>query len=146
MGNKLVIVESPAKARTIGKILGSDYNLLASMGHVRDLPERSLGVDVKDNFKPEYIVTRSNTMKSLNAAAKNADEIYLATDPDREGEAIAWHLQETLAKKTKAGFSRVEFHEITKTAINKAFDSPREIDIDLVDSQQARRIIDRLVG
>jgi DNA topoisomerase I len=146
MGNKLVIVESPAKARTIGKILGSDYNLMASMGHVRDLPERSLGVDVKNNFNPEYTVTKSGTIKTLNAAAKNADEIYLATDPDREGEAIAWHLKEILSKKTKGDFSRVEFHEITKTAINKAFDAPREIDLNLVDSQQARRILDRLVG
>ncbi len=146
MENKLVIVESPAKARTIGKILGNDYNLMASMGHVRDLPERSLGVDVKNNFDPGYVVTKSTTMKALNAAAKNASEIYLATDPDREGEAIAWHLKEVLSKKTKADFSRVEFHEITKTAINRAFESPREIDSDLVDSQQARRILDRLVG
>jgi len=146
MENKLVIVESPAKARTIGKILGNGYNLMASMGHVRDLPERSLGVDVKNNFDPGYVVTKSSTMKALNAAAKNADEIYLAPDPDREGEAIAWHLKEVLSKKTKAIFRRVEFHEITKTAINRAFDSPREIDSNLVDSQQARRILDRLVG
>ncbi len=144
--NKLVIVESPAKARTIGRILGNDYNLMASMGHVRDLPERSLGVDVKNNFTPEYTVTRSNTMKTLNSAAKNAGEIYLATDPDREGEAIAWHLKEVLSKKSKADFSRVEFHEITRNAINKAFETPREIDFNLVDSQQARRILDRLVG
>ena len=146
MGNKLVIVESPAKARTIGKILGDDYILMASMGHVRDLPERSLGVDVNNEFTPDYKITKSKTMQALNAAAKNAEEIFLATDPDREGEAIAWHLKEVLSKKTKAGFCRVEFHEITKSAINKAFESPREIDFNLVDSQQARRILDRLVG
>ena len=146
MGNKLVIVESPAKARTIGKILGNGYDLMASMGHVRDLPEKSLGVDVNNNFQPEYVVTKQSTIKSLSGLAKNADEIYLATDPDREGEAIAWHLKEALSKKTKASFHRVEFHEITKSAINKAFDSPRNIDVDLVDAQQARRILDRLVG
>ena len=146
MGNKLVIVESPAKARTIGKILGKDYDLTASMGHVRDLPEKTLGVDVKNDFAPQYIATKSTTIKTLKSLAKNAEKIYLATDPDREGEAIAWHLKEILSKGSKADFSRVEFHEITKSAINKAFTTTREIDIDLVDSQQARRILDRLVG
>jgi DNA topoisomerase I len=142
----LVIVESPAKARSIGRILGSDYILMASMGHVRDLPQKTLGVDVKKNFKPEYKNTKSAIIKDLTAAAKNADIIYLATDPDREGEAIAWHLQELLKKKTDGKFERVEFHEITKTAIKKAFESTSDINKNLVDSQQARRILDRLVG
>ncbi len=146
-GNKkLVIVESPAKARSIGRILGSDYILMASMGHVRDLPQKTLGVDIEKNFKPEYKNTKSAIIKDLTEAAKKADTIYLATDPDREGEAIAWHLQELLKKKTDSKFSRVEFHEITKTAIKKAFESTSDINKNLVDSQQARRILDRLVG
>ncbi|MCP4177092.1 MAG: type I DNA topoisomerase [bacterium] len=146
-GNKkLVIVESPAKARSIGRILGSDYILMASMGHVRDLPQKTLGVDVSKNFKPEYKNTKSTIIKDLTEAAKKADTIYLATDPDREGEAIAWHLQELLKKKTDGEFERVEFHEITKNAIKKAFESTCDINKDLVDSQQARRILDRLVG
>jgi DNA topoisomerase I len=146
MGKKLVIVESPAKARTIAGILGKEYILMASMGHVRDLPENSIGVDVNNKFNPKYVVTKSKTITELKKAATGADEIYLATDPDREGEAIAWHLKEVLSQKSKAKFSRVEFHEITKGAIKKAFDTPRNIDDKLVDSQQARRILDRLVG
>jgi DNA topoisomerase I len=146
MGNKLVIVESPAKARTIAGILGKEYILMASMGHVRDLPESSIGVDVNNKFNPKYVVTKSKTVTELKKAAVGADEIYLATDPDREGEAIAWHLKEVLSQKSKAKFSRVEFHEITRSAIKKAFDTPRSIDDNLVDSQQARRILDRLVG
>ena len=146
MGNKLVIVESPAKARTIAGILGKEYTLMASMGHVRDLPKNSIGVDVKNNFTPKYVATKSKTITALKKAAKDADEIYLATDPDREGEAIAWHLKEVLSEKSKAKFSRVEFHEITKTAIQKAFKKTKDIDVKLVDSQQARRILDRLVG
>ena len=146
MGNKLVIVESPAKARTISNILGKEYNLMASMGHVRDLPANQMGVDINNKFKPKYVASRSKTLTSLKQAAQKADEIFLATDPDREGEAIAWHLKEELSKKSKAPFSRVEFHEITRSAINKAFSSPRQIDEDLVNSQQARRILDRLVG
>ena len=144
--NKLVIVESPTKARTIAGILGKEYTLLASMGHIRDLPQNSIGIDFKNNFSPKYTVSKPKIIDALNKAAKNVDEIYLATDPDREGEAIAWHLKEILQKKTKVNFHRVEFHEITKKAIQKAFSEPRDIDQDLVNSQQARRILDRLVG
>jgi DNA topoisomerase I len=146
MSKKLVIVESPAKARTIAGILGDEYTIMASMGHVRDLPKNSIGVDVNNNFNPKYVATKSKTITELKKVAKGADEIYLATDPDREGEAIAWHLQEVLSQKSKAKFSRIEFHEITKTAILKAFEKPKDVDLDLVDSQQARRILDRLVG
>ena len=146
--NCLVIVESPAKAKTIGKMLGSNYQILASMGHIRDLPEHSFGVDVKNNFAPQYVESKSraNVIKQLRTAAKKADHIYLAPDPDREGEAIAWHLREILKENTKADFIRVTFHEITKTAIAKAFQHSGQVDIRRVDSQQARRILDRLVG
>jgi len=144
--NNLVIVESPAKARTIGNMLGRGYNIMASMGHVRDLPERVMGVDIKHNFKPEYVISKAATIKKLLPVAENAQTIYLATDPDREGEAIAWHLKEILSKKSKANFLRVEFHEITKSAIAKAFKNTRAIDFHLVDAQQARRVLDRLVG
>ncbi len=115
----LVVVESPAKARTIGRFLGRDMKVLACMGHVRDLPENTMGVDVSKDFKPRYVLT-SNGKKvfgRLKTAASSAQDIYLATDPDREGEAIAWHLKELLQQYTKAEFHRVEFHEITKTAI-----------------------------
>jgi len=147
-GQKLVIVESPAKARTIGKMLGDDYAIRASMGHVRDLPEHSFGVDIEHDFAPAYEVSskRSKTLTELKTLAKTASEIYLAPDPDREGEAIAWHLKEVLSKGSKAPFHRVSFHEITKTAINKAFQTPGEIDMPRVDAQQARRVLDRLVG
>ncbi len=142
----LVIVESPTKARTIAPMLGKDYTLIASMGHIRDLPESSLGIDVKNNFKPEYVTSKAATVKALTAAAEGATKIFLATDPDREGEAISWHIKEILSKKSKAPFYRVEFHEITKSAIKRAFEETREVNQDLVDSQQARRLLDRLVG
>ncbi len=147
-GQKLVIVESPAKARTIGKMLGSDFDIRASMGHVRDLPEHSFGVDIENGFTPQYEVSssRSKTLGELKALAKAASEIYLAPDPDREGEAIAWHLKEVLAKGSKADFHRVSFHEITKSAIARAFQEPGEINMPRVDAQQARRVLDRLVG
>ena len=147
--NKLVIVESPAKARTIGKMLGSQYTIKASMGHVRDLPAKSFGVDIEHDFMPQYEETkeRSKNLSDLKSAAKKASEIYLAPDPDREGEAIAWHLQEILSKcNRKADFHRVTFHEITRSAIAKAFQSPSTLDIDKVDAQQARRVLDRIVG
>lgn len=145
---KLVIVESPAKARTISKILGGEYRIFASMGHVRDLPDRTFGVDVKNNFAPQYeeSKSRAKVIKQLQSEAKDVSDIYLATDPDREGEAIAWHLKEILAKKAKAKFHRVTFHEITRNAINKAFQAVSDIDMDLVNSQQARRVLDRVVG
>ena len=149
MDNKLVIVESPAKARTIGKMLGRQYTIKASMGHVRDLPARSFGVDIENDFAPQYEETkeRGKNLSDLKAAAKKADEIYLAPDPDREGEAIAWHLREILAGcNKKAVFRRVTFHEITRSAISKAFQTPSELDIAKVDAQQARRVLDRIVG
>ncbi len=145
----LVIVESPAKARTIGRILGQDFRVMASMGHVRDLPERSLGVDVRNGFRPLYQETRTrgNVVKQLREAAATSCDIYLAPDPDREGEAIAWHLQELLAPAAKkAVFHRVVFHEITKTAVQRAFEHPGQVEMNRVNSQQARRVLDRLVG
>ncbi len=144
---ELVIVESPAKARTLGKILGNKYNLKASMGHIRDLPKSKLGVDIEHNFSPDYVVprTKSKTVKELKDAAKDARSIYLATDPDREGEAIAWHLAEVI-NAGNIPLKRVVFHEITDTAVLQAFKNPRDIDMRLVDAQQARRVLDRLVG
>ncbi len=146
--SKLVIVESPTKARTIGRMLGKDFKIMASMGHIRDLPEHSLGVDIANNFEPRYEESErgAKIIRELRAAAKKADDIYLAPDPDREGEAIAWHLKEVLKKQTKAGFHRVTFHEITKNAIDKAFQHATDIDMHLVDAQQARRVLDRIVG
>jgi DNA topoisomerase-1 len=145
-GKKLVIVESPAKAKTINKYLGSDYIVKASMGHVRDLPSKGMGVDLK-TFIPEYEVleSRGKVIKELRALAKSSDEVYLATDLDREGEAIAWHLKETLAVPD-AKAHRVIFNAITKSEIQKAFKNPMAIDIDRVNAQQARRILDRIVG
>jgi len=146
--NKLVVVESPAKARTIEKILGDDFKVQASMGHVRDLPDRVLGIDVENNFEPKYVDSKSRAkiIKELKKLAKNSTEIYLAPDPDREGEAIAWHLKEILKDNSDANFHRVTFHEITKKAVQKAFETPSEIDLNRVNSQQARRLLDRLVG
>ncbi len=144
---RLVIVESPAKARTVGRFLGSGYDVRASVGHVRDLLRSRLSVDVENDFEPTYRVLneKRDVVKGLKSAAAQANEVYLATDPDREGEAIAWHLVEAAdipAEKTR----RVVFHEITQGAIHEAFAHSREIDMDLVDAQQARRILDRLVG
>ena len=163
--NNLVIVESPTKARTLSKFLGKNYRIEASMGHIRDLPKAEIGVD-EESFEPKYIVPRDKKKKvnELKKMAEGADVLYLATDPDREGEAIAWHLKQLIADsgsrmaKSKKGKShqpsaishqqikRVEFHEITKDAIQAAFDNPREINLQLVDAQQARRVLDRLVG
>ncbi len=147
MAKNLVIVESPAKVKTIKKYLGSDYEVLASQGHVRDLPKSSLGIDVDNDFEPKYIAIRGkgSLINSLRKAAKNADKIYLATDPDREGEAISWHLYETLKLQDKKVY-RITFNEITKTAIKNSLKNPREIDMNLVNAQQTRRILDRLVG
>jgi DNA topoisomerase-1 len=146
-GKNLVIVESPAKARTLERILGRKYELKASLGHVRDLPRSKLGVDVDNGFSPEYVVPRakSKIAKELRDASKNASMIFLATDPDREGEAISWHLLEVM-KNAKTAYRRVVFHEITEEAITNAFKHPRDIDMHLVDAQQARRVLDRLVG
>ena len=148
MAKGLVIVESPAKAKTINKYLGRDYKVIASMGHVRDLPKSKLGVDVDAGFEPVYevIPSRVKVIKELKEAAKSADMIYVATDPDREGEAIGWHLAEELAGKSRKKVRRLMFNEITKKAVNEALKNPGEIDMKMVDAQQARRVLDRLVG
>ena len=145
--SKLVIVESPAKAKTIKKYLGKNYEVMASMGHVRDLPKSTLGVDVEHDFTPKYLNIRkqSDTIKGLQAAAKKADKVYLATDPDREGEAISWHLANIL-KLDVADKNRVTFNEITKSGVKDGMAHPRSLDMDLVNAQQARRILDRIVG
>jgi len=142
---KLVIVESPTKGRTISKFLGKDYKVVASFGHVRDLPKSKLGIDVEKDFQPDYIIPTKakKTVSELKKESAKADETILATDEDREGEAIAWHLQEALKLKDP---ERIVFHEITKSAIEKALENPRKIDFNLVNAQQARRILDRIVG
>ncbi len=146
-GKSLVIVESPAKARTISRILGPKYDVKASVGHVRDLPKKDLGVDVANSFLPTYEVTKEKalTVREIKEAGRKAGEVFLATDPDREGEAIAWHLIEA-ANLRGLPLRRVVFHEITQEAVQDAFRHPREIDMKLVDAQQARRVLDRLVG
>jgi DNA topoisomerase-1 len=143
----LVVVESPTKARTLSKILSRPYEVKASMGHVKDLPKSQLGVNVDDDFAPKYIVIKGKgpILKELKGAAKKAVAVYMATDPDREGEAISWHLSEVL-KTVNPKIRRIEFHEITKDAVTRALQQPREIDQNLVNAQQARRILDRLVG
>ena len=149
MASKLVIVESPAKARTLNKILGRSYSVKASVGHVRDLPRASLGVDIDKGFIPNYVIpaAKKKIVGEIKKAASKASSIYLATDPDREGEAISWHLvQAARLEKDDIPIQRVVFHEITKDAVQEAFQSPRSIDMNLVDAQQARRILDRLVG
>lgn len=147
MSKNLVIVESPAKARTISKFLGRGYTVKASMGHVRDLPRSQFGVDIEKGFTPKYITVRGQgkTLQELRKAAKKAERIYLATDPDREGEAISWHLVEAL-NLDESQTHRIEFHEITKNAVQKALKQPRRLDQNRIDAQQARRILDRLVG
>jgi DNA topoisomerase-1 len=147
MAKNLVIVESPAKAKTIEKFLGKDFQVESSFGHIADLPSKEIGVDVHNGFKPTYEVSadKKALVKKLKDLAKKAETVWLASDEDREGEAISWHLSEELnldAKKTK----RIVFHEITKSAIQKAIENPRGIDYNLVNAQQARRVLDRLVG
>lgn len=148
MAKALVVVESPAKAKTINKYLGRDYKVIASMGHVRDLPKSKIGVDVEAGFEPDYVVLpdRAKVIKELKDAAKVAERIYVATDPDREGEAIGWHLTEELGAANKKKVQRLMFNEITKKAILEAVKNPTEIDMRMVDAQQARRVLDRLVG
>ncbi|HWB16067.1 MAG TPA: type I DNA topoisomerase [Vicinamibacterales bacterium] len=147
MAKALVVVESPAKAKTINKYLGRDFKVIASMGHVRDLPKSKLGVDVEAGFRPEYVVLpdRQKVIKDLKDAAKAVDQVFVATDPDREGEAIGWHLAEELGG-TKKKIRRLMFNEITKKAILEAMNHPGDIDMRMVDAQQARRVLDRLVG
>ena len=144
----LVIVESPAKAKTIEKYLGSDFKVMASFGHVRDLPQKSLGIDLKKNYEPEYEILpkAKKTVSGLRAVVAKSAQIYLATDLDREGEAISWHLVQALNLSKKADVKRIVFNEITKSAVERAVQNPRAIDINLVDAQQARRVLDRLVG
>ncbi|WP_456465187.1 toprim domain-containing protein, partial [Desulfurobacterium sp.] len=145
---KLLIVESPAKAKTIQRYLGKDFIVKASMGHVRDLPEKEFGVDIEKDFKPKYVIIKGKqkVVKEIKEAAKKADEVYLATDPDREGEAISWHIAHILKRLKKDGIYRVRFHEITKKAIQEAIKNADTIDEKKVDAQQARRILDRIVG
>jgi len=147
MTENLVIVESPAKAKTIEKFLGKDFLVKSSFGHIRDLSKKDLGIDLKNHFKPIYIVSeeKKKVVSELKKLKKKAKIVWLASDEDREGEAIAWHLSEVLGL-SEANTRRIVFHEITKEAILKAIKSPREIDKNLVQAQQARRILDRLVG
>ena len=144
---RLVIVESPAKARTLSGILGPEYDIRASVGHVRDLPKTRLGVDTERDFAPKYLVPKDKkpVVQEIKKAAEKASEIFLATDPDREGEAISWHLLEATNLMDRP-HQRVVFHEITPEAVKEAFEHPRQIDYRLVDAQQARRVLDRLVG
>ena len=160
MGNKLIIVESPTKAKTITKFLGKGYDIRSSYGHIRDLPANAkeipakykkepwsrLGINIEEDFEPLYVVSadKKKVIKELKTLAKAADEIYLATDEDREGESISWHLLEEL--KPKIPVKRMVFHEITKAAINEALSNPREIDFNLVEAQETRRLVDRLYG
>src|SRR6476469_9561629 len=148
MAKALVVVESPAKAKTLNKYLGKDYKVVASMGRVRDLPKSKLGVDVDDGFEPSYevIASRKKLLTELKAEAKKADEIFVATDPDREGEAIGWHLAEELGAANKKKIRRLMFNEITRKGVLAALDKPMDIDKNMVDAQQARRVLDRLVG
>ncbi|HEV8366057.1 MAG TPA: type I DNA topoisomerase, partial [Gemmatimonadaceae bacterium] len=151
-GSALVIVESPAKAKTISKYLGRGYRVRATIGHVRDLPEKKLGIDLEKNFAPEYVTIagKEKTLAELKSVAKESSAVYIATDPDREGEAIGWHVAESVKQKRgtpgAAPVRRVLFREITKDAVREAMDHPRPIDMNLVEAQQARRILDRLVG
>src|SRR5690242_16173878 len=148
MPRALVVVESPAKAKTINKYLGRDYKVVASMGHVRDLPKSKLGVDVEEGFEPSYevLASRKKVLKELKDEAKKANEIFVATDPDREGEAIGWHLAEELGSGNRKKIRRLMFNEITKRGVLSALEKPTHIDKKLVDAQQARRVLDRLVG
>ncbi len=148
MAKSLVVVESPAKAKTINKYLGRNYKVVASMGHVRDLPKSKLGVAIDEGFEPSYevIASRKKVMTELKAAAKEATEIFVATDPDREGEAIGWHLAEELGAGNRKKIRRLMFNEITKKGVLAALEKPTQINRQMVDAQQARRVLDRLVG
>ena len=147
MAKNLLIVESPAKAKTIEKILGSDFTVKSSYGHIRDLDKGTNGVDIENNFKPNYVISpdKYKVVKELKEYSKKVDEVWLATDEDREGEAISWHLCQVLDLDPRIT-KRIVFHEITKPAIDNAVKNPRTVDLNLVDAQQARRVLDRLVG
>ena len=147
MANSLVIVESPTKVKTIKKFLGADFNAVASMGHIKDLPKSTLGIDLEKDFEPTYnvIETKKKTIDDLKKAAKNAENIYLAPDPDREGEAIAWHIAEVINAKNKNVY-RVLFNDLTKNTVTEAIKNPLQLDFNKYEAQQTRRILDRLVG
>ena len=147
MAKYLVIVESPAKVKTIKKFLGANYEVMASNGHVRDLPKSRMGIDIENNYEPKYITIRGkgDILAGLRKEVKKAEKIYLATDPDREGEAISWHLYKALKLEDKKVY-RITFNEITKNAVKDSLKNAREINMDLVDAQQARRVLDRMVG
>ena len=147
MSKSLIIVESPAKVKTISKFLGNDFTVKASVGHIRDLPSSTLGVDEANNFAPQYeiIPGKEKVVAGLESAAAKADTVYLAPDPDREGEAIAWHVAELIRPKNN-NIKRIQFNEITPRAVREAIENPRELDPHLFDAQQARRVLDRLVG
>ena len=147
MAKTLIIVESPAKVKTISKFLGRQYTVRSSVGHIRDLPKSQLGVDVENHFAPKYITIRGkgDLIKELKDAAKKSDKVLLATDPDREGEAISWHLSKILNIDEETD-CRIAFNEITESAVKNAISHPRKLDMSLVDAQQARRVLDRLVG
>ena len=147
MAKYLVIVESPAKVKTIKKFLGPNYEVMASNGHVRDLPKSTLGIDFEHDYEPKYITIRGkgDILSALRKEVKKCSRVYLATDPDREGEAISWHLYEALKLQDKKVY-RITFNEITKTAVKESLKNPREIDMNLVNAQQTRRILDRMVG
>jgi DNA topoisomerase I len=147
MAKNLLIVESPAKAKTIEKILGSDFEVRSCYGHIRDLAKEDMGIDIKHGYKPNYLISpdKEKVVKELKSLVKKTDDVWLATDEDREGEAISWHLCEVLGLKPDTT-KRIVFHEITKPAIQRAVQSPRTVNMDLVNAQQARRVLDRLVG
>jgi len=146
MGKSLIIVESPAKIKTLKKFLGPSYIFESSLGHIRDLPEKEFGIDIEHDFEPKYAILpeKETVISKLKKAAKQCDTVYLSPDPDREGEAIAWHITQVLPADTN--IKRVSFNSITKEAVLKALHQPREIDIALVNAQQARRLLDRIVG
>ena len=146
MSKNLVIVESPTKAKTISKILGDDFRVISSMGHVIDLPAKKLGVDVEDNFKPAYVVIpgKKKILAQLKKEAKGKENIYIATDPDREGEAIGWQIKEKVFKGKKV--QRISFHEITPHAVMESFKNAREFDLEMIEAQVGRRVLDRMVG
>ena len=150
MSKALVVVESPSKAKIINKYLGAGYKVVASVGHIKDLPKKGIGIDFDNNFEPTYeiIPGKEKVIRELKSAAKDADTIYVATDPDREGEAIGWHIKEELEGrgKSRKTVRRVMFNEITKSAIHESFKHPTDIDENLVNAQQARRLLDRIVG
>ncbi|KPJ48593.1 MAG: DNA topoisomerase I, partial [Dehalococcoidia bacterium DG_22] len=148
MPKKAIIVESPTKARTISRLVGKDYVVKASNGHIKDLPPSKLGVDVDNGFQPEYVVIKgkSKVLKDLRDTVNKVDEVLLGPDPDREGEAIAWHLANYLGKHYTGELRRLTFYEVTRDGVAKALENPHEIDMKKVDAQQARRVMDRLVG